>query len=200
MRTSGRKIRLTRTTKAVASAACSGWPLPANTYRRRAPQGGRGIQPGDLQSLAKDDACAEKADPGDDLRCHARRAVLARIQTGEDHKTRRPDRDQRIGAQACHPLTPLAFESDACAHEGGHAEADGSLINRCVHGEIPVRVTGAFAGGAEPTMPCTASAIAPLIRQFEDGCVKNPGSPASATGASPSACQRHSSRPPRSNQ
>jgi hypothetical protein len=30
MRTSGRKIRLTRTTKAVASAACSGWPLPAN--------------------------------------------------------------------------------------------------------------------------------------------------------------------------
>jgi hypothetical protein len=31
IRTSGRNVRLTRTTKLVASAACSGWPLPASS-------------------------------------------------------------------------------------------------------------------------------------------------------------------------
>lgn len=82
--------------------ACSGWPL--NT--------------GDMKSLAKVDSCAEKADSKDHLRRQLCGSSPIGKQTGENHKTRRADRDQRIGPQAGHPLTPLAFKSDACAQGG----------------------------------------------------------------------------------
>src|ERR1700682_3016034 len=126
-----------------------------------------------MKSLAKDDSCTKKANPGDDLRRHPRGASFVGKQTCEDHKARRADRDPRIGPQAGHPLTPLAFESDACAHEGGHAEADGGLINRCGHSENPVRFAGTFAGAPDPRMPRAAPATASLIRQFENRYVKS---------------------------
>ncbi len=99
----------------------------------RAPQRGRGVEAGDVKSFAEDDSRTEKADPGDNLGGHPCRATIVGKQTFEDHKAGRADRNQRIGPQAGHPLTPLAFESDACAHEGGRTERDGGLINRCVH-------------------------------------------------------------------
>jgi hypothetical protein len=37
------------------------------------------------------------------------------------------------GAQVGRPLRPSPSESDARPQQGGHAEADGGLINRCVH-------------------------------------------------------------------
>src|SRR5258708_10733160 len=68
IRTSGRSVRLTRTTKPVASAA---WQRMATSrqkpHGRRAPQRGCGVEAGNLQPLAKDDACTQKADPGDNL-------------------------------------------------------------------------------------------------------------------------------------
>jgi transposase len=54
---------------------------------------------------------------------------------------------------------PLAFDSNACAHQGGDAEANGGVFNRCVHCENPVRLVGACS------MPRTAPAIALLIRE-----------------------------------
>src|SRR5258708_35314742 len=36
-------------------------------HGRRAPQRGCGVEAGNLQPLAKDDACTQKADPGDNL-------------------------------------------------------------------------------------------------------------------------------------
>src|SRR3981081_22111 len=110
-----------------------------HSHRRRAPQSGRGVEAGDMKSLAKDDSRTQEADPGDNLRGHPCGTAFIRKQTCEDHKSRCAYRDQRVGPQAGHPLTPLAFESDACAHEGGHTEADGGLINRCVHSENPTR-------------------------------------------------------------
>jgi hypothetical protein len=89
-----------------------------------------------VKSLAKDDSRAEEADPGDHLGGHLRCASIVGKQIFEDHKAGRTDRDQRIGPQAGHSLTPLAFESDACAHEGGHTEADGGLINRSGSGSV----------------------------------------------------------------
>jgi len=124
-----------------------------------------------MKSLAKDDPRAQEADPRDDLGSHAGRTVLPGKQAREQHKTGRADRNQRVGAQAGHPLTPLAFESDARAHERGHSEADGGLINRSVHCENPVRL--AAAAGPKPDMLRTAPAIAFQIRQFEDRYVKS---------------------------
>jgi hypothetical protein len=98
------------------------------SHGRGAPQRACGIEAGNLKSLAKDDSRTQEADPGDNLGGHPCRASVVGKQTFEDHKAGRADRDQRVGPQAGHPLTPLAFESDACAHEGGHTEADGGLM------------------------------------------------------------------------
>ena len=43
---------------------------------RRAPQRSRGVEAGDLKSLAKDDARAQKADPRNNLRRYPRRASV----------------------------------------------------------------------------------------------------------------------------
>ena len=104
----------------------------------RAPQCGCGIEAGDMKSFAKDDPCTQEADPGDNLGGHPRGTSVVRKQTFEDYKTCRADSDQRIGPQAGHPLTPLAFESDACAQKGGHTEADSCLINRTGHWDKPL--------------------------------------------------------------
>jgi hypothetical protein len=106
------------------------------TYGRRTPQGRCGVEAGDLKSLAKDDPRAEESNSRDHLGCDARRAGVVRKQPFEDHKARRADRNQRIGPQAGHPLTPLAFEADAGAQKGSHGEADCGLVDRSVHGEF----------------------------------------------------------------
>src|SRR5207302_10840362 len=46
-------------------------------YHRRAPQGGSGIEAGNVQALAEEHAGAEKADPGDDLRGNASGGLLS---------------------------------------------------------------------------------------------------------------------------
>src|SRR3984885_4559530 len=43
-----------------------------HSHRSRAPQSGRGVEAGDMKSLAKDDPRTQEADAGDDLRRHAR--------------------------------------------------------------------------------------------------------------------------------
>jgi hypothetical protein len=125
-----------------------------------------------MKSLAKDDPRAQEADPGNNLRRHAGRTVLAGKQAREHHKAGRTNRDQRVGPQAGHLLTQLAFESDARAHKGRHAQADSGLINRSVHCENPVPLVGT-ASGPEPEILRTAQAIAFQIRQLEDRYVKS---------------------------
>ena len=70
-----------------------------------------------MKSLAKDDSRAQEADSGDDLRRHARGTAIIGKQTREDHEACRTDCDQRVGTQARHSLTPLAFEPDARAQQ-----------------------------------------------------------------------------------
>src|SRR5580693_7936004 len=86
-----------------------------HSYRRRAPQSGRGVEAGDMKSLAKDDSRTQDADSGDELRRHPCGTSFIGKQTCEDHKACGTDCDQRVGPQARHPLTPLAFEPDARA-------------------------------------------------------------------------------------
>src|ERR1700732_5627710 len=71
-----------------------------HSYRRRAPQSGRGVEAGDMKSLAKDDSRTQEADPGDDLRRHPCGTSFIGKQTCEDHETRGADCDQCVGSQA----------------------------------------------------------------------------------------------------
>src|SRR6202171_4754713 len=145
-----------------------------HSHRRRAPQSGRGVEAGDMTPLAKDDSRTQEADPGDNLRRHPCGTAFIRKQTCEDHKTRRTDCDQRVGSQAGHPLTPLAFEPDARAQHRRRCEADSRLINRCVHCENPSRLLAAFAsGGPEPAMLRPAPALVSLTTRSEDRCLRS---------------------------
>lgn len=49
-----------------------------------------------MQPLAKDDPGTKEADPGDNLGGHLRRTSIA-IQTLENYKAGRTDRNQRVG-------------------------------------------------------------------------------------------------------
>src|SRR5580692_12885752 len=55
-----------------------------HSHRRRAPQSGRGVEAGDMKSLAKDDPRTQEADAGDDLRRHAGGAAFIGKQARED--------------------------------------------------------------------------------------------------------------------
>ena len=70
-----------------------------------------------MKSLAKDDSRTQEADPGDNLRRHARGTAIIGKQPREGHKACGTDCDQRVGSQARHSLTPLAFEPDARAQQ-----------------------------------------------------------------------------------
>src|SRR4030081_1316595 len=140
-----------------------------HSHRRRTPQSGRGVEAGDMKSLAKDNSRTKEADPGDNLRGHPCGTAFIRKQTCQDHKTRRTDCAQGVVSKAGHSLTPLAFDPDARAQQRRRCEADSRLINRCVHCENPSRFPGAFAGGGpEPTMLRAAPAIPSRTRWFED--------------------------------
>src|ERR1700675_4876853 len=76
-----------------------------HSYRGRAPQSGRGVEAGDMKSLAKDDSRTQEADSGDDLRRHPCGTSFVGKQTCEDHKTCGADCDQCVGSQARHSLT-----------------------------------------------------------------------------------------------
>src|ERR1700675_2095835 len=52
-----------------------------HSHRRRTPQGGRGVEAGNMKSLAKDDSCTQEADPGDNLSRHSCGTSLIRKQT-----------------------------------------------------------------------------------------------------------------------
>src|SRR6202022_4253494 len=132
------------------------------------------VEAGDMKSLAKDDSRTQETDPGDNLRRHPCGTSFIGKQTCEDHKACGTDCDQRVGPQALHSLTPLAFEPDARAQQRRRCKADSRLINRCVHSENPCRILDAFAsGGPEPAMLRPAPAIACPIKRFEDRCVRS---------------------------
>src|SRR3984893_14212241 len=65
-----------------------------HSYRRRAPQRGRGVEAGDMKSLAKDDSRTQEADSGDNLRRYPCGTSFIGKQTCEDNKPWRTDRDQ----------------------------------------------------------------------------------------------------------
>src|ERR1700722_18633906 len=156
-----------------------------HSYRRRAPQRSRGVEAGDMKSLAKDNSRTREADSGDNLRRHPCGTSFNGKQTCEDHKACGTDCDQRVGPQARHPLTPLALEPDARAQQRCRCEADSRLINRCAHSGNPSLLPGAFAGGGpEPAMLRPAPAIASLTRRSEDRGVR---SCAAGAGSSRSA-------------
>src|SRR6202158_5200737 len=56
-----------------------------HSHRRRAPQSGRGVEAGDMKSLATDDSRTQEADPGDNLRRPPWGTAFIRKQTCEDH-------------------------------------------------------------------------------------------------------------------
>ena len=93
-----------------------------HAHRRRTPQRRRRVQAVDVESVAEDDARAQKTDARHDLRRHAGWAHLIREQAREHHKGRRPQRHQRIRPQPRHALAHLPFGSDHRAAGHGHAK------------------------------------------------------------------------------
>jgi hypothetical protein len=80
---------------------------------RRTPQRCGGIQPRDIQPVAQDYARSEKADARNDLPCDAKAVVGGSCGECCKHdKHCGACRDQGVGAQAGHPLPPLAFRPD----------------------------------------------------------------------------------------
>src|ERR1700687_3958783 len=105
-------------------------PMPSacqHSHRRRTPQRGRGVEAGDMKSLAKDDSRTQEADQADSVRRPPCGTSLIGKQPCEDQKTCGADCDQRFGPQARHSLTPLAFEPDARAQQRRCCEADSRL-------------------------------------------------------------------------
>ena len=58
---------------------------------------------------------------------------IAGDKSGENHKSRRSQGDQRVGAQAGDAIAPLAFEADDGAEATSHREIERGLFCRNCH-------------------------------------------------------------------
>jgi hypothetical protein len=101
--------------------------------RGRAPEGRGCIEAAHIEALLEDDARAEKADAGHDLRRNPGGAVRIRDRAAIGDENRRPERDQRVCPQARKMLAPLAFEADRRAKTGGDEKIQSGLRERHGH-------------------------------------------------------------------
>jgi hypothetical protein len=78
----------------------------------------------DVDTLAQDDAGAEKADAGNDLSGDAGPTILTRLHRREDHEPRRAQRHAGVGAQPGHLLMPLSLEPDRRSQQRSKGESE----------------------------------------------------------------------------
>ena len=103
------------------------------TDARRGPEAGRRGQPFDRATVFEDDACAEKAYAGNDLRCYTRgirgagaiqdAAQILEAVFGDDHGQRRSDADDNVRTNAGLLKALAAFKADRGAADASKQQA-----------------------------------------------------------------------------
>jgi hypothetical protein len=136
--TIGRSNRFTNTTNAVAIAACAHIAgAGQDADRGGAPQRRRSIEAANIQAVAEDNACPQKANAREYLRGDPGRARLSREERREDNEARGPERHQRVRAQTGQPIAPLALEPHDRPKCDCYGEVDRSLLRRNHHVSPP---------------------------------------------------------------